>query len=182
MGWYVMNQTIRSYWVILSLLLLTSVVGAKVDTVNLGPFNVEYDTNGLGDDVRADINTPAQFDNYNEYWVRIDDYSAKGNYIDVYIDDYGTTPVDVSESRLRNDIATHWGNVAKVDWQLTDSIGGRPAVIAKVTYNDGSGVSYDSLYSPDGVGNRGSIIANVFSTYPESATNTFLSKIKIKRA
>jgi len=50
-----------------------------------------------------------------------------------------------------------------------------------VTIN-GKHFSYDAAYSPDGVGNLGSLISSIYSMYPENTTNKFLSTMNTRRA
>ena len=171
---------IRTYLLISVLLLLACAASAKIETADLGPFIADFDVSDTAGEHQIIINSPYQFDNYNEYYFRVD--STAKPFVDVYIDDYGTS-VDVSEGKLMEVVENTYGTKNRdvaFDWRLSPSVGGRPAVFAKITHSDNS-ISYDAAYSPDGIGNRGSIIAYISSTYPESVTDKFLSKLKIKR-
>jgi hypothetical protein len=96
--------------------------------------------------------------------------------------DYGG-PTDVSELRLMDDIES-WAR--NVDCKLIYSIGGRPGVFGNYTYTYGpekkAAHLFVASYSPDGVGDQGSIIAEFDSNYPEDVTKNFLENVKIKRA
>jgi len=181
---------IQTYLLIPVLLLLACAASAKIETADMGPFIAEFDVGDAAGEHEIIINPPYQFDNYNEYYFRVD--STAEPYIDVYIDDYGSS-VDVSEGKLMEVIENTFGKInrgATFDWRLLASVGGRPAVFANVTYNNGrhagydangKHAGYDAAYSPDGIGNLGSIIVGIYSAYPESVTDKFLSKLKIKR-
>jgi hypothetical protein len=163
----------------LNILLIVSLSAAKMETVNLGPFTAEFDLGNSEDQIT--VNSPDQADDHNTYSFRVDSKNA-GEYHDVYIDDYGTL-VDASQSRLMNEIKKTVGTISKLDWKPTASVCGLPAVMCKETYNDGSGFSYDTAYSPDGVGDKGSIIATIYSCQcPEETANKFVSQFKVKRA
>lgn len=171
----------RLYWIILSLILLISAVAAKTETVDLGPFIAEFSADNFSGNVSTEIEPPIQMDDFNIYGFRI--FNAEMP-IDVSILDYGI-PVDVSDSRLTDDIETGWKNLSefeKIKWRFPASVGGRPAVMAEVIFRD-SGHVYDVEYSPDGIGNRGSVIVEIASTTESESTFVkFLNKLKIKRA
>lgn len=175
-GWVSM----RTCLFISILLLLACAASAKIETADLGPFIAEFDMGNTTGEHQIIINLPYQFDNYNEYYFRVD--STAKPFVDVYIDDYGTS-VDVSEGKLMEVVENTYGTKNRdvtFDWRLSPSVDGRPAVFAKITHSDNR-ISYDAAYSPDGIGNRGSIIVYISSTYQESVTDKFLGKLKIKR-
>lgn len=106
------------------------------------------------------------------------------DFIDVYIDDYGKT-IDVSTNRLNeilSDDMDMWKSAAKIEYVPVASVEGRPAVAAKViNVTSGETNSYEAVFSPDGVGNSGSIISTISSFYAEKETNAFLEHLQIRR-
>jgi hypothetical protein len=170
--------------IIIGFMLLVAMASAEIKTLEVGPFVVEFDTTGLAnvdEDLIFDLESPMQLEDHHEYGVKIEgeDYRI---FVTCY--DYGG-PTDVSELRLMDDIET-WALLnGKVDWKLIYSIGGRPGVFGNHTYTYGpkkmAAHNYVASYSPDGVGDHGSIITEFDSTYPEDVTTSFLERIKIKR-
>jgi hypothetical protein len=115
--------------------LFVSLAAAKMETVDLGPFMAKFETGLMGED-QITVNPPEQADDHNTYSFRVE-FKGLDEYHDVYIDDYGAL-VDVSQNRLMNEIEETIGTISKLDWRPTASVGGRSAVMAKETYNDGS--------------------------------------------
>jgi hypothetical protein len=75
-----------------------------------------------------------------------------------------------------------WKSAAKIELVPVASVGGRPAVAGKViNKTSGETAVYEVVYSPDGVGNSGSIISSISSFYPEKETNAFLEHLQIRR-
>ena len=169
---------------LIGLMLLVAVASAEIKTVEVGPFVVEFDTTGLadvGEDLKVDLEPPVQLEDHNEYGVKI-----KGDDCRIFVTCYDYAGLtDVSEIRLIDDIES-WALLnGEVDWTQIYSIGGRPGVFGNHTYTYGpkriASHNYVASYSPDGVGDKGSIIAEFDSTYPEDITTNFLENIKIKR-
>jgi hypothetical protein len=172
---------------ILSLLMLfvlvvpaTMAVTTK-ETIDLGPFIASFEIDNPKGSYEITINDPIQLSDHNSYWFRVDSTTRMEN-IDVYIDDYGT-PVDVSMSELMTRLIEENQRSGINVTCLPSPIGGRPGALAEIAdEKTGKIYSYDALFSPDGVGNRGSVIAEIMSTYPKNTTNAFMSKLKINRA
>ena len=61
------------------------------------------------------------------------------------------------------------------------TIGGRPAVAAKLIKSDGSTYYESAAYSPDGVGSYGTILVEIDSFYPEKETAAFVEHLQIQR-
>ena len=121
----------------LILLLILGTAEAKMETVDLGPLKAEFNMGDNAKEHQIIINPPYQDQNRNSYWFRVESIEHPFNLIDVYIDDYHT-PTDVSENKLMDEIEKYGHGDEKFDWKIGASAGGRPAVMAEVTDDEGS--------------------------------------------
>jgi len=165
-------------------LVLLIVPTMATDKVDLGPLVVEF---ALDSPHTNEVEETIQFKDHNEYSLRVTDNDSWNSFIDVYIEDFGGKTVDVSESALEGNLLDSYiPSVMKVTWlQLpASSIGGLPGVFAEETNNTGAHAAYDAAFSPDGVGDQGTIIAYVCSCSLSSKDMIlpFLSNLKIRRA
>jgi len=63
---------------------------------------------------------------------------------------------------MNDEIELCRGQEVQFDWRLFAAVGGRPAVLAKETYDNDKSSSYYAAYSPDGAGYSGSVIASIY--------------------
>ena len=178
---------LKSFLVVTTLLFLTILIAVAVpDKADLGPFVATFDMGVPAGSYQTEINPPIQLKDHNDYWLRVSSNNVQlgKDFIDVYIDDYGKT-IDVSTNRLNeilSDDMDMWKSAAKIEYVPVASVGGRPAVAAKViNVTSGETNSYEAVFSPDGVGNSGSIISTISSFYSEKETNAFLEHLQISR-
>jgi hypothetical protein len=178
---------LKSLMFVTTLLFVTFLVAAAVpDKADLGPFVATFDMGVPTGSYQIEINPPIQLKDHNEYWFRVasNDGLLGNDFIDVYIDDYGKT-IDVSTNRLDeilSDGLDMWKSAAKIEYVPVASVGGRPAVTAKViNVTTGETHIYETVYSPDGVGNKGTVITDIASFYPEKETNAFLEHLQVRR-
>ena len=171
------------------ILLCMPIVVAIPDKADLGPFVATFDINAPKESYDIEINPPYQDIDCNIYSFRVDSTENWRHYIDVDINDYGKR-VDVSSGRQIEMVQKDLELQASVDKKgekvdmisVPPSIGGLPAEGGKlINSTDGSVVLYETVYSPDGVGNSGTVLATIYSHYPEKETNAFLEHLRIKK-
>lgn len=160
-------------------LVLLIVPTMAADKVNLGTLVADFVLNTPHE---VQVNDPTQLSDHNEYWLHVTDNDTQ-DIVDVYVDDYGGKTVDVSQSQLMANLMDNYIlHVMKTTWLPVSSIGGLPGVMTEEITSTGAHFGYDAAFSPDGVGNQGSIVAYVCSLCSKDITDTFLSNLKIRRA
>jgi hypothetical protein len=132
---------------------------AETYTTKTGPFSIQVQSD---EDVYLTPAGPYQYDDFNIYDMRME----IGRYIfDIEIHDYGHA-TDITDLPLVDAVDEYWGPASEfiTPWRMLE-VGGKPGITASIEKKAVSdrGLTIDpayiAAYSPDGFGNRGSVIA-----------------------